>query len=174
MNFRDQNNPYAPPVDTLNEPVRFGQDDMQISAERGTRFLARLIDGLISMAVVIPVILITMSLKYITMRDMQNSLLIGGVAFAAALPVSIVQWSMIARSGQSIGKRVMKIRIVRMDGSPVGFGNGVVLRDWITQAISMVPYLGGIINLIGILMIFGEERRCLHDRIAGTKVIAVL
>jgi uncharacterized RDD family membrane protein YckC len=92
----------------------------------------------------------------------------------AGLPLSIYQWMLIARTGQSIGKKWLRIRIVKLDNSPVGFGDGVMLREWITRGISFIPCVGAIISLVGYLMIFGSERRCLHDRIAGTKVIKTL
>jgi hypothetical protein len=39
------------------------------------------------------------------------------------------------------------------------------------QAIAMIPYVGNVIALIDVLMIFRTSRKCLHDDIAGTKVI---
>jgi hypothetical protein len=35
----------------------------------------------------------------------------------------------------------------------------------------MVPCVGGLFPWIDALYIFGEERRCLHDLMAGTKVL---
>ena len=67
----------------------------------------------------------------------------------------------------------MNIRIVQLDGSPVGFGSGVVLRVWVIGLITAIPYRGGLIGLADILWIFGSERRCLHDYIASTCVIEV-
>ena len=36
---------------------------------------------------------------------------------------------------------------------------------------SMVPMLGGFASLVDALCIFREDRRCIHDLIAGTRVI---
>jgi uncharacterized RDD family membrane protein YckC len=129
----------------------------------------------------------------------------GGIAGAFALmlvplAVSVYQWYLIATHGQSIGKRWQGIRIVQMDGAPVGFLRGVVLRAWLPAAIAWVDPAGRLIDAIGAglqtalsslsitlpifgvqvngvfwlidaLFIFGASRRCLHDYIAGTKVI---
>jgi uncharacterized RDD family membrane protein YckC len=87
------------------------------------------------------------------------------------LSFMIYQWYLIATTGQSLAKRWLGIKIVRLDGSPVGFVNGVILRSWVVGALSNIPILGTIIGLVNPLMIFGEERRCLHDHIAGTRVV---
>jgi uncharacterized RDD family membrane protein YckC len=92
----------------------------------------------------------------------------------AELPIAIYQWTLIARTGQTIGKKWMRIRIVKVDGSSVGFGDGVALRDWVMRGVGFIPCVGGIISLVGILMIFSDGHRCLHDQIAGTKVIKTL
>jgi uncharacterized RDD family membrane protein YckC len=129
----------------------------------------------------------------------------GGVEGAAALmlaplAISVYQWYLIAKQGQSIGKRWQGIRIVQMDGAPVGFLRGVVLRVWVPAAIAWLDPAGRLIQAIGtglqtalssfsitlpifgvqvngllwlvdVLFIFGAGRRCIHDYIAGTKVI---
>jgi len=40
--------------------------------------------------------------------------------------------------------------------------------------VSQVPQVGGLIGLVDILFIFGKERRCLHDLLAGTRVVNVV
>jgi len=37
--------------------------------------------------------------------------------------------------------------------------------------IEQVPLFGGLFWIVDVCLIFGEERRCLHDYIAGTKVV---
>jgi uncharacterized RDD family membrane protein YckC len=67
--------------------------------------------------------------------------------------------------GQTPGKMVLRIKVVRTDGSPVGYGRA---------AFREVPakFLSGIIFGIGYLMVaFDEQKRGLHDRLADTYVI---
>ena len=81
--------------------------------------------------------------------------------------------------GRSLGKLAMGIRIVRVDEAPAGFVHAVLLRAFVPAAIQfvlgMVPFLplGIAFWLADILCIFREDRRCIHDLIADTKVIKV-
>ena len=43
--------------------------------------------------------------------------------------------------------------------------------NWVPKVMGAVPYLGMIFHLVDSLFIFREDRRCLHDRIAGTRVV---
>jgi uncharacterized RDD family membrane protein YckC len=110
------------------------------------------------------------------------------VAWGFQVPLALYQWYRIARKGQSLGKSVAGTRIVLMDGTPVNFATGVVLRSWVLGSASMLPMLvplfdkglteitgmlGGSIGLVDTMLIFGEEHRCMHDRIAGTKVVKI-
>ena len=94
------------------------------------------------------------------------------IACLAAFAVTVVQWTLLAKRGQSLGKMAMSIRIVRYDDdSDPGFLSAVVLRIWLSGILSAIPCLGQLFLLIDILSIFSEERRCLHDWLAGTKVV---
>ncbi len=97
----------------------------------------------------------------------------GAISAGLYLMLSMVQWYLIANRGQSLGKMVAKTRSELLDGGAVGFLHGVALRAWIPLAIGFVPPFGGIFGLIDPLFIFGKRRRCLHDLIAGTKVVYV-
>ncbi|MEZ6133298.1 MAG: RDD family protein [Pirellulaceae bacterium] len=79
----------------------------------------------------------------------------------------MVQWNLIATRGQSMGKMLLFIRIVNDRGNPPGFVQGVILRDWVRVLLGLIPFF----NIIDILFIFGESRRCIHDFIAGTRVV---
>ena len=83
------------------------------------------------------------------------------------LVVKIIQWNLIATRGQSLGKMLMFIRIVTTDGQIPGFVSGVLLRNWLRAALSSIPFFG----LIDALFIFSESRRCIHDYLAGTRVV---
>jgi hypothetical protein len=63
------------------------------------------------------------------------------------------------------------LKIVRLDESAVSFATGVPLRHWLFVVLQYIPGVGSIIGLADLLFIFRQDRRCIHDFIAGTKVI---
>ena len=77
------------------------------------------------------------------------------------------------RDGQTLGKKVVGIRILRSDTSPCELWRVIVLRFLPITLLGAIPLLGPIVSLVDALMIFGEERRCLHDLIADTIVVDV-
>ena len=159
-------NPYAPPTTDLDGGLGPQSDPSgQIPAERGTRLGAVLLDGLVTLGVALPGGAISLLLNG------DGKFLGYGIAGLAVLALGIYQIVLISTTGQSLAKKWLHIKIVKIDGSPVTFGSGVGMRSWLPGLIGAVPYVGSIFSLVDALYIFGDERRCLHDRIAGTKVI---
>ena len=97
---------------------------------------------------------------------------IPGFAYAALglylLGLLLIQGGFLVARGQTIGKKLVNIQIVRSkDGQNGGFVNNVLLRTVVNGLITLIPlYL-----LVDILFIFSDTKRCLHDRIAGTIVV---
>ena len=91
------------------------------------------------------------------------------VAAATAVTIAVLgvlyRWLMIAIRGQTIGKRLMKIKVVRPDGKPPGLATAA-LRELVGKHISTAFFLGYI-------WILGEQRRGWHDLIAETYVVRV-
>jgi len=87
----------------------------------------------------------------------------------SSLPTLLIfgQWFLLATSGQTIGKKLLMIRIVSTNGKLPGFLQAVVLRNWLRVVFSFVPFFG----LIDALFIFSDSRRCLHDYLASTRVV---
>ena len=56
------------------------------------------------------------------------------------------------------------------DANP-GFVKVILLRIFVNGLIGMVPIVGFFYSLVDIVFIFREDQRCLHDLIAGTKVV---
>ena len=77
------------------------------------------------------------------------------------------------RDGQTLGKKVVGIRILRSDTSTCELWRVSVQRFLPISLLGAIPLLGPLISLVDALMIFGEERRCLHDLIADTIVVDV-
>jgi uncharacterized RDD family membrane protein YckC len=83
-----------------------------------------------------------------------------------------VQAVLLAVRGQSIGNLLVRTRIVRAPGGePAGFLRAFLLRGCLARIIRHLPFVGGIFWIVDSCFIFREDRRCLHDLIAGTKVI---
>jgi uncharacterized RDD family membrane protein YckC len=159
-------NPYQTPQAAA---VRFHTPaEGQVLASRGSRLAASLIDGMIACALMIPIFVSA------AMADAggSNSAPMGGaLVFGSGILLMafvVYQISMLVREGQTIGKKAMKIRIVDYNSGEVpGWGKLLGLRYGVNSALGNIP----LYSLIDILLIFGEERRCIHDYLAGTKVV---
>ena len=96
---------------------------------------------------------------------MLQNLVVGFILFL------LIHGYLIATRGQTVGKALLKIRIVRSDGSPASFGRIVGLRYLPTSVLASIPVIGTIYGLLDVLLIFRASRRCLHDNIADTIVV---
>lgn len=167
-------NPYAAPADP--SPAG-GQAPLQSAdlAALSQRLSAYLLDMLLYLAAAIPGGALGgfLGSSFSRTADPDD----GVAAFAAALAgLSFLaffgyQSSLIARSGQSLGKRWTHIRIVLENGEAPGFWKGVVLRSLLFGLLRVIPGVGHVTGMVDTLMIFRADRRCLHDRVAGTRVV---
>ena len=83
-----------------------------------------------------------------------------GLYLAISLLYDIGFWLL---AGQTPGKRVMGVRVVRTDGKRIKFGNA--LRRWIGYTLSAILLLGYL------WILFDNRRRGFHDKLAGTMVV---
>ena len=83
------------------------------------------------------------------------------------VPLAVLQATLVTVRGQSVGKLVARTRIQRADGRRIGFVHGVLLRSWLMGWAVSFPAL----FLADALWVYGRRRRCLHDRLADTRVI---
>lgn len=58
------------------------------------------------------------------------------------------QWWLVSTTGQSLGKRWLRIRIVTTDGDAPGFWRGVFLRSWVVAVLGAIPMLGSLLSLV--------------------------
>lgn len=158
-----------------------GIDDPNV-AERWRRFLGALVDGLLESLCWMPSSIAVMH----AMTEMASE---GGfrpeefmTAFWSSLGRSLpylgalflLQVVLLSVRSQSVGNILLRTRIVRVsDGQPGGFLRAFLLRGFLARLIRQVPFLGGIFWIVDSCFIFRDDRRCLHDLIAGTKVVKV-
>ncbi len=86
----------------------------------------------------------------------------------------LLQATLLTVRGQTVGKMLTRLRIVRArDGAHAGFLHGFFLRGFLPRCLRQVPLIGLIFWLVDNCFIFREDRRCLHDLVAGTKVVKI-
>ena len=75
---------------------------------------------------------------------------------------------LLRREGQTVGKFLLRIRIVDEETGVKGpVFRSIVLRYFVNWLLTLIPpYV-----LIDHLFIFAKNRRCVHDYLAGTKVV---
>jgi uncharacterized RDD family membrane protein YckC len=161
-------------------PLAAAESDPHL-AERLLRFGAWLADTAVAFVLCLPGMLMIgfQSLQKIAEGQLTEDaatpeINTGVLLLAAALLVLlVVQVWLLTTRGQTIGKRIMKIRIVRFrDGAPPGFVHAVLLRACVTSFLSIIPVFGPCFALADVLFIFAPGRRCIHDLIADTKVVS--
>lgn len=171
-----ESNPYAAPAAVVDDVRVHSTWDMDgRKASRGKRLGAALLDLLINLMWMTPIFWgatmvagVRQGLK--PAAPMAGLMLLGFVLLVAMIVVNCV---LIHRYGQTIGKRTLDIAIVRSDGERVSLARYIFLRVMPISLLGGVPMVGKVAALVDVLIIFGPERRCLHDLIADTIVVDV-
>lgn len=173
-------NPYAPPETNPIPAAQPGQN--QTLASPWIRLGAAIIDGLIVMFVCIPVMWVFHHIgvggdSFTTTSDSFSFRVEGVFGQVVWFAVWVaVNWSSL-QSGQTIEKRLLGLRVVRKDGSPIPAQRIVTHRQLpleIAAMVSSVPIirkLASLAILIDALLIFRSGHNTWHDDIADTKVV---
>ncbi|MGF1788631.1 RDD family protein [Photobacterium swingsii] len=149
------------------------QENQPELASRWSRIGAAIIDSLILGLVMIPLAFFTGGFDGISQKPpveapMTYQLLMAALGFGL---YCVVNWKFLSESGQTVGKKILKIKVVYTDCSQATVQDLVFKRYALMLLISYTPWIGGFITMVNVLMIFGKQKRALHDRIANTKVI---
>ena len=177
--------------DTVSSTVS-GVDLPQL-ASRGDRLKAALIDAVLLFLASVPASLIIANSithkvsyygEYTTYDDSQWS--IGFLLLATGIiALSAKNVQLLVKGGQTIGKKRIGIHIVDHENRTVpswfrligmrsilpGVLLGITGFILAPESGELRRALTGLLGLISILFIFGENRRCIHDHIAGTVVV---
>ncbi|MEO0506598.1 MAG: RDD family protein [Bacteroidota bacterium] len=130
----------------------------------GERIVAFLIDGFILYMFVLLVNLIGDAISYVY-EDTWTQRGLVALIFLPAMFYSLLMHSLF--NGRTVGKMLMKMRVVRVDGAPVHWSN--LLVRWMLRLVDIWIFLGS----IGILSIlFSDKRQRTGDAAAGTVVIS--
>ncbi len=135
-------------------------------ADPGRRIVASLLDALCLVAALVPTVLVSLSID----RDAAPGAL-ALVFMVSVLALAVYQSWLLATEGQTLAKRWLGLRVVRVEdqGNP-GFVRAVLLRSVVSSIIgSFFSFLYTILDVS--FMLFREDRRAVHDLLASTEVI---
>lgn len=147
-------------------------------ASHGDRFLGAVIDYVFLAVASAPGLAVGSMAQNSGNQTLQN--VASFLLLAGFLAYGITQWVLISKRAQSVGKIIMKTRIITLSGAAPGFVHGVFLRSWLFGLIVLIFVfscfcllpLSPLVLLVDALLIFGERRQCLHDMLASTYVVS--
>ena len=146
-------------------------------ATRGTRLSAASLDGVFGILVFVPALFsVTAALaRFVVLHDpfIWTAGMSAGLGLTGLLLLAwcVATWILVERNGQTIGKKLLGIRVVRSNGEKASLGRIFWLRNVVNTVPSLVPYVGMAYMLLDLLWIYGERQQCLHDLIAATIVV---
>lgn len=153
----------------VREGVGGNKNSEMIYASISKRFLASVVDGLITYIMLIAISLIlTGSITSMFRPAAEGAQALGSAAlfsfFVPQILSALYYVLFLGWRGATPGKMLLKIKVVRPDGSPISYGASFLryIGVFISSIILMMGY---------IMAFFDKENRTLHDRIAGTRVI---
>jgi uncharacterized RDD family membrane protein YckC len=170
-------NNYAPPKSVVADVAG---DQVAEKATRGSRLGAAIIDGLIFGLPFLPSYLAAMPTIMHQAKPGAGAAFWGAVVMTggrfyfgllALLCTGIITAILVHKNGQTIGKKLLGIKVARKDGSRATLARIFFLRYLLNTVIGFIPLIGPLYGLIDALFIFGEPKRCCHDYIADTIVI---
>lgn len=147
-------------------------------AGRGRRLTATLIDAILVPSLSIVLIMIAGVLE--DAEDYATSWWMLWVLLLAIVSYLILNGYGLWQSGQTVGKRLLGIAITRTKSAedtndefvPAPLWRLIALRALFFPLLFLIviPWVM-LIPIVDQLLIFGKDRRCLHDLIAGTQVV---
>jgi uncharacterized RDD family membrane protein YckC len=167
--------PPAPPISqappTYGNSRSYPVSDDEMYASRMKRLMAVMLDSFIAW---FPILILVGSVAASVSStpsggDFQPML--GGAALILFLIAEIVIAALncyyLYNNGQTIGKKILGVRIVRVDGSRVSFITLLLVRGLLKNILNCIPFFA----IVDTCFIFRDDRRTLHDMMAGTIVV---
>lgn len=132
----------------------------------GSRILAYIIDFGILLAYLILMLIFLNYLSSLNLMDRSRFI----VFQVIALLLPVVLYDLFCEmffNGQSVGKRTMRIKVIKIDGSKPSFGSYLI--RWSTRVVECLVFFYGVVPIMAVS--FSEKGQRLGDIMAGTTVI---
>jgi uncharacterized RDD family membrane protein YckC len=160
------------------QPGGYGYATAPQYASIGKRFMAVLLDGLISLIAMIPgwvVFGIAIAVgasnadAHGRVRDSEAGAFVGlmllgyALLFIGALGVGIYNIYLLGKTGQTLGKRWMKVKVLDQTGQPLGF--------WKAFARELVKgIIGNVCFILWLWPLWDQQKQGLYDKLFNTHV----
>ena len=145
---------------------------------RGLRLLAFMIDTAIVWIISTFIIkfgygaFFSLDLRRLVMGDQEYiKALFLVIILSSCLIYFIVNGYLLYKYGQTIGKKIIGIKITDLKGKIPSLTKTYLIRFLLPSLIFSMPVVGVLLWFADVLFIFGKGKRCLHDYIAETKVM---
>lgn len=162
------NNVYSTPQSQLVDQI---DDSEKPLASRWARLGASIIDSVIMMLIVLPVMYFTGGFDSIMEGREPGFVYMFGMGVFSLIVFFVINYRFLVASGQTIGKKVLEIKIVDLNGNLPVFQPQLLIRYAVYSLPGQIPFVGTIFSFVNILFIFTKDKRCIHDLIAKTKVV---
>jgi uncharacterized RDD family membrane protein YckC len=167
-------NPYGTPSSDLLDMDFGGPGKERFDlAGRLTRLTAGMVDGIIGLVVAIPLLSLLGIWSYLSNRQTPPFGLMIIASAVGFLGFVLIHGYLLKKKGQTIGKMILGIRIVDSRGEVPDFFMLLAKRYLPISLAALIPGIGSYVSLVDCLFIFRSDRRCIHDLIAGTRVVMV-
>lgn len=165
-----EKNPYAPPS-LENDPAASQPVEELPLATRSQRLLAILLDTLVIFG---PLAALSVWSPIPLLNDLWLDESPPGQAFYSLIGFLLflaLNGYLILSRDQTIGKFALGIKVTNLKGESPSILTQAGLRYGFYWLFDTVPVVGTWLSVISVLFIFGKEHRCLHDYLAGTRVV---
>jgi len=161
------------PYQTPGSDVSVASEEAHPLASRGERLGAAMLDGLFVSLVTVPTMYLMGIFHDISIGQQPPKSLMLALTVIGFLFYIAINYIPLSRNGQTIGKKLVKIRIADLQGNKPDLTTLIVKRFLPMQFVGQIPIVGSVAGLVDLLFIFRKDHRCVHDRIAGTQVVRV-
>lgn len=155
-------------------------DVMAALARWWRRVVALCVDAIATAVIANGLLLIAGFHPYWQGRHLDTSNLIA--RYVAGFVAAVCYFPPIVRytDGQTLGKLLLKSRVIRVDARPMSLALGlwreVVIKIAIIDLLALIPAAGGVVGFVAFALdgswpLWDSENRALHDMLAGTRVV---
>lgn len=163
---------YSPPKSDVASTA-IGDDALLETelASRWARLGAAILDGVVLIVLFMALLFLTGTLEAMATGEQSPYQEVLGAMVGLVLYL-VVNGYLLHRSGQTVGKWALGIKIVSInDGRILPLWQVVLVRYLPQVLVSVIPVIGQWLVMIESLFVFRRDKRCVHDLIAGTRVI---